>query len=73
MSWALEQKNGIIKGYHVTYVRKDDSSDTKTLTTKKMEQQFKDLKAGNTYEFQVSNECPCTDYKACGIVNQSGG
>ena len=56
VSWELEQKNGIIQGYHVKYVRKDDSSDTKTLTIKKMEQQFKDLKAGKTYEFQVGGE-----------------
>lgn len=56
VSWKLEEKNGVIKSYHVKYVRKDDSSDTKTLTTKKMEQQFKDLKAGKTYEFQVGDE-----------------
>ncbi len=37
----------------MTYKRMDDSSDTKTLATKEMEQQFKDLKAGKTYEFQV--------------------
>ena len=55
VSWTLEQKNGIIKGYHVKYIRKDDSSDAKTFTTKtEMEQQFKDLKAGKTYEFHVS-------------------
>ena len=57
VSWTLEQKNGIIQGYHATYVRKDDSSDTNTFTTKKMEQQFEDLKAGETYEFKVCNEC----------------
>ncbi|KAJ7379751.1 Ephrin type-A receptor 5 [Desmophyllum pertusum] len=56
VSWRLEEKNGIIKAYHVTCVRKDDASDTKTLTTKKMEQQFEDLKAGKTYEFQVFAE-----------------
>ena len=53
VSWKLEQKNGIIQGYHVTYIRTDDSSATKTLITKKMEHQFGDLKAGKTYEFQV--------------------
>ena len=56
VSWKLKQKNGIIQSYHVSYVRKDDSSDTQTLTTKKMEQQFKDLKAGKTYQFQVGGE-----------------
>ncbi len=56
MSWKLEEKNGIIKSYHVKYIRKDDSSDTKTLATKEIEQQFKDLKAGKTYEFQVGGE-----------------
>ncbi|KAJ7379745.1 Ephrin type-B receptor 1 [Desmophyllum pertusum] len=53
VSWALEQKNGIIKDYHVTYIREDDSSDSKTLTTQKMEQRFEDLMAGKTYEFHV--------------------
>lgn len=56
VSWKLEQKNGIIKRYHVTYIRKDDSSATETLVTKKMEHQFGDLKAGKTYEFQVFAE-----------------
>ena len=56
VSWELEQKNGIIQSYHVKYIKKDDSSDTKTVTTKKMEQQFKDLKAGKTYEFQVGGK-----------------
>lgn len=57
VSWTLEQKNGIIKDYHVTYIRTDDSSETETLTTKKMEQQFRVLKAGKTYEFQVLFNC----------------
>ena len=56
VSWQLEQQNGIIQSYYVKYIRKDDSSDSMTLTTKKMEQQFKDLKAGKTYEFQVGGE-----------------
>lgn len=57
VSWKLEQKNGIIKVYHVTYIRTDDSSETETLITKKMEHQFGDLKAGKTYEFQVLSSC----------------
>jgi len=57
VSWKLEQKNGIIKGFHVTYIRADDSSATKTLITKKTEHQFGDLKAGKTYEFQVLFSC----------------
>ena len=52
VSWTLKEKKGVIKEYHVTYVNEDDSSETKTLITKKMEAQF-DLKAGKTYEFQV--------------------
>ena len=56
VSWELEQKNGVIQSYHVSYIRKDDSSDTKSITTKKLEQQFKELKAGKTYEFQVGGE-----------------
>ena len=44
--------NGVLKEYHVTYIREDDLSETKTLATKKVEAQF-DLKAGKTYEFQV--------------------
>ena len=57
VSWKLEQKNGIIKGFHVKYIRTDDSSATETLFTKKMEHQFGDLKAGKTYEFQVLSSC----------------
>lgn len=52
VSWTLKVKNGVIKEYHVTYLAEDDSSETKTLITKKMEAQF-DLRAGKTYEFQV--------------------
>lgn len=52
VSWTLKEKNGVIKDYYVTYVNEDDSSETKTLTTKKMEAHF-DLKAGKSYEFQV--------------------
>ena len=52
VSWTLKEKKGIIKEYHVTYIREDDYSDTKTLATKKMEARF-DLKAGKTYKLQV--------------------
>ena len=52
VSWTLKEKNGVIKEYRMTYVNEDDASETKTLTTKKMEAQF-DLKAGKTYKFQV--------------------
>lgn len=51
VSWTLKEKNGVIKEYHVTYVNKDDASETKTLTTKKMEAQF-DLKAGKLINFR---------------------
>ena len=52
VSWTLKEKNGVIKEYHVTYLGEDDSTETKTLITKKMEAQF-ELRAGKTYEFQV--------------------
>ena len=52
VSWSLKQKNGVIQEYHVTYIREDDSSETETVTTKKMRAHF-DLMAGKTYEFQV--------------------
>ena len=50
--WTIEDMNGGLKEYHVTYIREDDLSETQTLATKKMEAQF-DLEAGRTYEFQV--------------------
>ena len=52
VSWTIEEMNSVLKEYHVTYIRKDDLSETQTLATKKMEAQF-DLEAGKTYEFQV--------------------
>ena len=59
VSWILEQKYGVIKDYHVTYIREDDSSDTKKLATQKMELQIEDLMAGKTYEFQVGSFQTC--------------
>ena len=53
VSWLLEQTNGVIKDYHVTYIREDDSSDGKSLTTRNTELQFDNLIPGKTYEFQV--------------------
>ena len=53
VSWILEDKNGVIKRYSVTYVRADDSSDSRSLTTRQTKQDFEDLKDGKTYEFQV--------------------
>ena len=52
VSWRIKGMKGVLKEYHVTYIREDDLSEIKTLATKKMEAQF-DLKAGKTYEFQV--------------------
>ena len=52
VSWTLKKKNRIIKDYHVTYIREDENSETKTLATKEMETRF-DLKAGKTYQLQV--------------------
>ena len=53
VSWILQEKNGVIKDYHVTYTRKDDSSDSKSRATQETELQFENLMAGKTYEFQV--------------------
>ena len=53
VSWTLEDKNCIIKNYNVMYIRDDDSADMMNLTTKEMKQNFEDLRAGKTYEFQV--------------------
>jgi len=53
VSWILEERNGVIKDYHVTYIREDDSLDIKSRTTQETELQFDNLIAGKTYEFQV--------------------
>ena len=53
VSWILEEKNGVITDYHVTYAREDDSSDDKSTTTQETELQFDSLMAGKTYEFRV--------------------
>ena len=53
VSWILKEKNGVIKDYHVTYAREDDSSDNKSRSTQKTELQFDNLMAGKSYEFQV--------------------
>ena len=53
VSWILQDKNGIIKNYHVVYTAKDDSADMMNVTTKEMKQNFEDLNKGRTYEFQV--------------------
>ena len=45
----------------MTYIREDDSSDSKTFTSQKMKQRFKDLMAGKTYDFQVD----------CGLISQA--
>ena len=53
VSWVLKEKHGVIKYYQLTYMREDDSSDTKSRTTPETEIQFENLMAGKTYEFQV--------------------
>ena len=53
LSWILQEKNGVIKDYHVTYAREDDSSDNESRTTQETKLQFENLMAGKTYEFQV--------------------
>jgi len=53
VSWTLLAKNGVIKGYHVTYIEENDSSAIKSRTTQETELRFDNLMAGKTYEFQV--------------------
>ena len=53
VSWTLQAKNGVIKGYHVTSIREDDVSDIKSEATQETELRFDDLMAGKTYKFQV--------------------
>ena len=55
LSWELKCKNGIMKEYHVTYFREDDTSDKKTLTTntKETKVRIKKLAPGKTFVFKV--------------------
>ena len=53
VTWILENKNGVIKNYNVTYFRVGDSLDRMSIITKEMWQNFEDLKARKTYEFQA--------------------
>ncbi|XP_068700585.1 ephrin type-A receptor 7-like isoform X2 [Montipora foliosa] len=53
VSWTLEEKNGIILNYHVTYIRADDMVDRRNVNTAQMSQRFEGLMAGKAYEFQV--------------------
>ena len=53
VSWTLLEKNGVMKGFHVTSMREDDPSDIQSRTTQENELQFDNLIAGKTYEFQV--------------------
>ena len=53
VSWTLQQKNGIIKNYEVTYVREDNYMDRRSIPTNKTKHEYKDLQAGKTYKFQV--------------------
>ena len=61
VSWTLAVKNGVIKGYHVTYIRQDDSTVNESRTTQETELKFYNLLAGKTYEFQVGTiyRCSC--------------
>jgi len=54
LSWKLKCKNGVIKEFHVTYFRVDDTAESETLTTKETKVQIEGLTAGKTFEFQVS-------------------
>ena len=56
LSWELKCKNGIIEEYRVTYLRMDDSADTKTLIRTNEEVRIRSLTSGNTYEFRVRTQ-----------------
>ena len=56
LSWKLKCKNGIMKKYHVTYYREDDTSDKETMTTNAEETKVRieNLAPGKTFVFEVS-------------------
>ena len=56
VSWTLKVKNGVIKEYHVTYTREDDSSDRQMNSIEDKEIDFKNLKGGKTYKFEVCSK-----------------
>ena len=64
LSWELKCKNGIIEKYMVTYFDVDDTSDDERLTTAETEKRIEKLRAGKTYEFQVS----CFLFDHCAVT-----
>ena len=64
LSWKLTCKNGIIEKYLVTYFDVDDTSDDERLTTPETEKRIEKLRAGKTYQFQVS----CVLFDHCAVT-----
>lgn len=64
LSWKLTCENGIIEKYLVTYFDVDDTSDDERLTTPETEKRIDKLRAGKTYEFQVS----CFLFDHCAVT-----
>ncbi|XP_067048824.1 ephrin type-B receptor 1-B-like isoform X1 [Acropora muricata] len=53
LSWIVKCKNGIIQEYRIEYFSVDDSSGSKTLSTRHNKIQIGSLPAGKTLRFQV--------------------
>ena len=53
LSWIVKCENGIIQEYRIEYFRVDDSSGSKTLSTRVSKIQIGSLPAGKTLRFQV--------------------
>ncbi|XP_015760258.1 PREDICTED: ephrin type-A receptor 4-like isoform X3 [Acropora digitifera] len=56
ISWTLDSANGILLAYYLTYIRVDDTKDSKTIKTTKTEVILTELKVGKTYSFVVAAE-----------------
>ena len=53
LSWVVKCKNGVIREYRIEYFCLDDSSGSKTLSTRDNKIQIDSLPAGKTLRFQV--------------------
>ena len=55
LSWIVKCKNGIIQEYRIEYFSVDDSSGSKSLSTRDSKIQIGSLPAGKTLRFQVQS------------------
>ena len=53
LSWIVKCKNGVIREYSIEYLSVDDSSGSKTLSTRDNKIHIGRLPAGKTLRFQV--------------------